>query len=92
MGMNDDAILNAITAEEWSIGYESVPARVKPKESFDDLRKNREVFKRDLTHLINKHCLENNSNTPDFILAEYLCMCLDNFTAASNARTKWFKK
>jgi len=35
-----------------------------------------EEFKKELEHLINMHSIENGSNTPDFILAEYLCDCL----------------
>ena len=31
---------------------------------------------RELTDIINKHSLENGSDTPDFILAEYLVSCL----------------
>ena len=36
-------------------------------------------FKKELTSLINKYSIENNSNTPDFILARYLQGCLDLF-------------
>ena len=35
----------------------------------------REVFRNDLTNLINCHSLENASNTPDWILAEFLDDC-----------------
>ena len=31
-----------------------------------------EEFKKELAQLINKHSMENGSNTPDFILAEFL--------------------
>ena len=33
-------------------------------------------FQKELRHLINRHCVENRSNTPDFILAEYMMKCL----------------
>ena len=36
-------------------------------------------FQSDLRKLINRHSKENGSDTPDFILAEYLNNCLDNF-------------
>lgn len=32
--------------------------------------------------MINKNCMENDSNTPDFILAEYLVNCLKSFDIA----------
>ena len=45
-------------------------------------------FKDELTKLINRHSLENDTNTPDFILAEYLIRCLDAFTVV-NLRDEW---
>ena len=36
-------------------------------------------FEKDLSDLINAHSLENASDTPDFILAEYLVACLEAF-------------
>ena len=46
-------------------------------------------FKRELEALINRHSIENNSNTPDFILCEYLITALSAFERAVNAREKW---
>lgn len=46
-------------------------------------------FEKELENLINKHCLENQSDTPDFILAAYLCGCLDAFTQAARQRDHW---
>ena len=40
--------------------------------------------------LINRLSLENGSDTPDFILAEYLTGCLAVFDRAVNKRTKWY--
>ena len=45
---------------------------------------------RELQSMLNRHCRENESNTPDFILAEYLMDALKAFEKASNARTKWY--
>jgi hypothetical protein len=53
---------------------------------------NREEVVRDLAGVINKYSLENDNNTPDFILAEYLLGCLDNFTRASVNREEWYGK
>jgi len=53
---------------------------------------NYKAFQKDLENLINKHCCENGSNTPDFILTEYLVNCLKTFDACSRAREKWFGK
>jgi hypothetical protein len=48
-------------------------------------------FQKELAALINKHSIENESDTPDFILAEYLNNCLDAFGTAMDARDSWHK-
>lgn len=47
-------------------------------------------FKKDLEILINMHSMENGSNTPDFILAQYLMQCLEVFDEATNRRAEWY--
>lgn len=47
-------------------------------------------FRADLQSLINVHSREAGSNTPDFILAEYLMRCMDAFDGAVKARTHWY--
>lgn len=49
-------------------------------------------FEKELIELINKHSRENKSNTPDFILAQYLTNCLKAFEWASIDREKWYNK
>lgn len=49
-------------------------------------------FRKDLEKLINSHSLENGSNTPDYILAEYLENCLKAFDYAVLQRTSWYRK
>ena len=44
----------------------------------------------ELEALINKHSVENESDTPDFILAKYLGRCLDNWNETVTARDKWW--
>jgi len=47
-------------------------------------------FKTKLNGLINEYSLENTSNTPDFILSEYLVSCLAAFDAATQQRENWY--
>lgn len=47
-------------------------------------------FKTELTSLLNRYSAENGSNTPDFILAEYLTDCLSAFDKAVCARSTWY--
>jgi hypothetical protein len=44
----------------------------------------------DLSALLNSYSLENESNTPDFILAEYLIRCLDAYNVALTDRARWY--
>ena len=47
-------------------------------------------FQKDLASLINEYSKENDSDTPDFILARYLNAVLDNFNAAVLDREQWY--
>jgi hypothetical protein len=49
-----------------------------------------EGFQADLTALINKYSLENGSNTPDFLLADYLVDCLAVFNVTMARRERWY--
>jgi len=49
-------------------------------------------FRQELIELINKHSKENESNTPDFILAQYLLDCLTLFNSTLDSRKKWYER
>lgn len=49
-------------------------------------------LKKDIEEVINKYSMENGSDTPDFILAEYLTDCLQMFDKAVNKREEWYGK
>lgn len=46
-------------------------------------------FKNQLEELINHYSLENESDTPDYILAAYMQDCLNAYDKAVNARREW---
>ena len=46
-------------------------------------------FEEELEVLINRFSKETESNTPDFILAQYLKGCLSNYAETVKARDKW---
>jgi len=46
-------------------------------------------FELELTALINKHSLENHTDSPDFILAEYMMRTLAAYTDAVTKRAVW---
>lgn len=47
-------------------------------------------LRREIEQALNRECAENRSNTPDFILAEYLIDCLNAFDKSVNAREAWY--
>jgi hypothetical protein len=43
---------------------------------------------REFAEVINRNSLENDSNTPDYVLAEYLVSCLENWNNTIELRHK----
>lgn len=48
------------------------------------------TLREDIEATINRHHRENESGTPDFILAEYLLAALASVEATIKARDKWW--
>lgn len=46
-------------------------------------------FAIELAMLLNRHAMETQSGTPDFILAEYLLHCLTNYNWAVKSRDRF---
>lgn len=63
-------------------------AVTEPVRDADYERENR-GFRAELQTLINSHSRENGSDTPDWVLAEYLVACLEAFDRAVNMRNAW---
>lgn len=51
----------------------------------------RTEFERELCSLINKHSLESESNTADFILSSYMYNCLCAYNTAIRLKSKYEK-
>jgi hypothetical protein len=47
-------------------------------------------FEKELEFLLNKYSRENDSNTPDFVLAKYLVNCLHTWNDSVSAREVWY--
>lgn len=45
---------------------------------------------KELESLLNRHSVENGSDTPDFLLAEYLMQCLAAWNKCVRAREHWY--
>lgn len=50
----------------------------------------RSTFEDALRNLLNKYSMENGSDTPDYILAEYLFSCLKVFEKTIRSRNDWY--
>lgn len=48
------------------------------------------TFEQELAALINRYSEEHGSDTPDFILARYLVLCLTTFASTVEARERWY--
>jgi len=49
-----------------------------------------EQFMRELAQVVNRNGAERHSNTPDFVLGEFLFECMAAFDRATVAREKWY--
>ena len=59
----------------------------------DDAKRQEETyiaFKKELECLINRHSIDNDLDTPDFILTDYIMMCIANFKVATLNREGFF--
>jgi hypothetical protein len=54
--------------------------------SSEDVERSAEAFKKDVAALLNRHNFDTYSNTPDFILAEYLTDCLLSYGSSVKNR------
>lgn len=71
-------------------GYKIVPTPVDAAEEAQRRDYRKANFRQELEVLINRCSMENGSNTPDFILAQYLMDALEAYDKAAVARTKHF--
>jgi hypothetical protein len=84
LNFKQSALDNKLLAEviEESEDILKVYEAAKPKQP--------QTLVQELASVLNRRSLENGSNTPDFILADYLSRCLVLFDDATNARATWY--
>lgn len=66
--------------------YELIREHIDKTKAFKD----KDIIIEEFRKIINSHSLENDSNTPDFILAEYLWDCLVTSTILIGSRNMWY--
>lgn len=60
------------------------PVQAPPRENSD--------FVGELAALLNRHSKENDSDTPDFVLANHLLQCLEAWNRSVGARERWWER
>lgn len=61
------------------------------KENTSDALTEKKNLTTELRELLNRHNVENRSNTPDYILAGYLQTCLNAWDTATQERDRWYR-
>ncbi len=51
-----------------------------------------DTFEKELEQLINIYSEENTSNTPDFILVQFILNCLAAYNLATQRREAWYDR
>jgi hypothetical protein len=94
------AVFEAIGAA--SVCWSELPTGVFESERAEEIGKNllnlilgdreqeERTFKQELAEVINRHSMEGNSDTPDFVLADFLGDCLAGFEYAVRQRNRWY--
>lgn len=86
-------------SEDWELVEDAIelppPTQIPPPDETDRppdaSPSDREVgFRNSLTRLLNRCSRENGSDTPDFILADFLARCLSAFDETLQQREKWY--
>lgn len=47
------------------------------------------IFEEELRSLLNRYSIENESDTPDFILVDFILGCLNSYNTAMKERDAW---
>lgn len=77
--------------DQLCLEFGGIREQLHPQENQQSIKESKmSNFEKELKNLINSHCRENESNTPDFLLAEYLYSCLDAYEKVTKARDKWY--
>ena len=72
----------ATTDKDMMVRHENDHLRLQKSEN---LYTTEDEFKIDLANLINKHSVDTDVDEYDFLLADYLCKCLENYSSTSKA-------
>ena len=70
--------------------FPSTNRRVREgKKGMDHIESECIQFEKELEKLINRFSMESDSDTPDFLLAKYLCACLDAYNTIISDNRIW---
>jgi hypothetical protein len=84
IGLNDN--INYVLSFEEIVAHFKLLMAAIEFEPLDEIVTKETKFRRELATLLNRYSKENGSDTPDFILANYLIGCLDVFNNTQTQR------
>lgn len=70
--------------------FEKKVGPISAKDTYQPEKHVRHGFEKELENLINRYSKEAESNTPDYVLAEFLKNSMDNFHRATKLRDNWY--
>jgi len=85
-----DAQLMAVAHETDAATRATVTGSDTANSAMAEVREIHSSFGEELIRLINRHSIENGSNTPDFLLGEYLLDCLRLWNRTVTRREQWY--
>lgn len=82
--MIDDEIVNVLKEQEAKqIKHRMLNKLIQSTEG------NNKKFKEELTNLLNRYGYDTTCDTPDYILADYIGKCLENYCAVIQSNIAW---
>lgn len=85
-----------VISKAWRDGMNLLHYRIKSNlvngDTFNNSLLNRKTFEQELVSLINRYSKENDSDTPDFILSQFILETLETFNRSVRMRSEWYSK
>lgn len=93
----EQSMANRARLDDWAMLYPDGFKSVSPAKAFSEgyiplglMPEEPKTLERAIEHAINKFSAENGSNTPDFILAQFLMGALAAWDGAVKRREEWY--
>lgn len=86
----DQCLADVITLADKMYEDAVTPGAIVDPAKLEEVLAGKRTFENELRELINKYSKENDSDTPDFLLQEFLSDSLDAYSKTVKKRDEWF--